>query len=78
MAIQNHWSIENKPHWIKDVNLGEDQMSINNHNSVAIIAYLNNMALNTIRKAGLEPTKDTFARITNKVNKLAKMLNIST
>jgi predicted transposase YbfD/YdcC len=78
MAIQNHWSIENKPHWIKDVNLGEDQMSINNHNSVAIIAYLNNMALNTIRKAGLEPTKDTFARITNKVNQLAKMLNIST
>ncbi|MFT7070226.1 MAG: hypothetical protein ACJAZY_003121 [Spirosomataceae bacterium] len=36
------------------------------------------MALNTIRKAGLKPTKDTFARITNKVNQLAKMLNIST
>jgi len=78
MAIQGHWSIENELHWIKDVNLGEDDMSIHNHNSVAIIAYLNNMAVNAIRNAGLKPTKNTFAKITNKVNELAKLLNIET
>lgn len=77
MAINNHWSIENSLHWIKDVNLGEDNMSVHNHNSVAIIAYLNNMALNVLKKAGYKPIKDTFAKFANKVNELDKLFIIN-
>jgi predicted transposase YbfD/YdcC len=77
MAIEKHWSIENRLHWVKDVNLGEDKMTIHNHNSVSIIVYLNNMALNALRKAGLKPTKDTLAKFANKVKELGKLFNLS-
>ena len=75
---QEHWSVENKLHWVKDMNIGEDDMTIHNHNIVAIVAYLNNMALNAVRMAGYKPTKDTFAKLANKVKQLAKVLNINT
>ena len=69
-AIQNHWSVENNLHWIKDVNLGEDDMYFTQPKSAAILAYLNNVAINILWKAGKKPTKDTFAKISNKVKEL--------
>ena len=74
-AIQGHWSVENRLHWIKDVNLGEDDMSIKEPKTVAILAYLNNVSLNMLKSAGLKPTKDTFAKIANKVKELVKLFN---
>ncbi|MEZ4852582.1 MAG: ISAs1 family transposase [Bacteroidia bacterium] len=75
-AVQEHWGIENRLHWVKDVNLGEDHMDLRQPKSVAILAYLNNAALNILRNAGLKPTKDTFAMINNKVNELYKLFHI--
>jgi predicted transposase YbfD/YdcC len=72
-AIQEHWGIENKLHWVKDVNMGEDDMTLRDANSVAVLVYLNNAALNLLRMTGQKPTKDTFAKITNKVNELHKL-----
>jgi len=72
-AIQGHWSIENNLHWMKDVNLGEDDMSLRQPKSAAILAYFNNIAINVLHNAGLKPTKDTFAKISNKVNELFKL-----
>ena len=72
-AIQGHWTIENNLHWMKDVNLGEDDMSLREPKTAAILAYLNNVAINVLRKKGLKPTKDTFAKISNKVNELFKL-----
>lgn len=77
-AIQGHWSIENKLHWIKDVNLKEDDMTINDRNAVALVVYLNNIALNTLRQAGYKPVKNTFAKFANKVNELIKLFQIIT
>lgn len=72
-AVQNHWGVENKLHWIKDVNLGEDDMTLRDKNTVAVLAYLNNTALNILRAAGYKPVKDTFAKFANKVNELIKL-----
>jgi len=57
-AVQGHWSVENNLHWMKDVNMGEDDMSIKNPESAAILAYFNNVAVNILNKAGLKPTKE--------------------
>jgi len=73
-AIQGHWAIENQLHWIKDVNMGEDRMTIKDANTVAVLVYLNNTAVNILRKAGHKPLKDTFAKFANKVNELNKLL----
>lgn len=76
-AIQGHWGIENNLHWVKDVNLGEDDMTVRDKNTVAVLVYLNNAALNLLRKAGYKPVKDTFAKFTNKVNELYKLFKIN-
>ena len=79
-AVQGHWGIENNLHWVKDVMLGEDDMTPRDSNTVAVMVYLNNAALNILRLAGHKPLKDTFAKIANKVNELYKLFqkNIET
>lgn len=72
-ACQGHWSVENQLHWVKDVNLNEDGMSLRNHNEAANLAYLNNLAINILKTAGHKPSKDTFAKITNNVKELYKL-----
>ena len=74
-AIREHWSVENKLHWIKDVNLGEDDMTLRQPKTAAILAFLNNMACNILKMIGLKPTKDTFAKLSNKVNELYSLFN---
>lgn len=69
-AIQGHWSIENNLHWIKDVNLREDEIVLKDKTMVAMIVYLNNIAVNMLRYAGYKPVKDTLAKFANKVNEL--------
>ena len=76
-AVQGHWSVENNLHWIKDVNLGEDDMTICDPQMATLLAYLNNMAINVLAKAGLKPTKDTLAKFSNKVNELHKLFHDS-
>lgn len=76
-AIQGHWAIENQLHWVKDVNLGEDDMTLRDKNMASILVYLNNAALNILRMAGYKPTKDTFAKFANKVNELNNLFQMS-
>jgi hypothetical protein len=73
--IQQHWSVENNLHWVKDVNLGEDNMSWITPHHAATIAILNNVAMNLIRKAGRRPTKDNLAMLCNNVPRLEALLN---
>lgn len=72
-AVQGHWSVENNLHWVKDVNLGEDDMSLRTPHTATILAYLNNAAFNLLQSQGIKPTKDNFAKFSNKVNELYKL-----
>jgi predicted transposase YbfD/YdcC len=51
-AIRNHWSIENRNHYVRDVSMGEDKsrMRTNPH----IFAILRSFALNIMRKNKVE------------------------
>ena len=73
--LQQHWSIENNLHWIKDVNFGEDKMSWITPRHAATIAMLNNVAVNLLRGANMKPTRDNLAMLCNNVPRLAKVLN---
>lgn len=76
-AIQEHWGIENRLHWIKDMNMGEDDMTLRTTNTVAVLVCLNSAALNILQLAGHKPIKDTFAKIANKINELHKLFYLS-
>ena len=51
-------------------------MTPTNKNTVALLVYLNNIAINTLKAAGFKPVKDTFAKFANKVNELRKLFKI--
>ena len=72
-AVQGHWSVENNLHWIKDVNMGEDDMTLRTPKKAAMLACFNNIAINILRKNGHKPTKAVFSKIANKVNELYKL-----
>lgn len=73
VAIRGHWAVENNLHWVKDANLGEDDMTTTGPELAAILAYLNNVTINVLTNAGLKPTRDTMAKLSNKVHELVKL-----
>ena len=77
-GIRGHWGIENKLHWVKDVVIGEDDMTITHSNAATVVAHLNTTALNLLQLAGMKPNKDAFALITNKVKELYKLFGKTT
>lgn len=51
-AIRNHWAIENRNHYVRDVSLGEDKSRI--RTNPHIFAKLRSFALNILRKNKVE------------------------
>lgn len=58
-AIRNHWSIENKQHWVLDVGFNEDRCRIRDRVAGKNFATLRRMALNLLKQ---EPTKAGIKR----------------
>ena len=50
--IRQHWHIENKLHWVKDVTLGEDLHQARTGNGPQVLAVLRNLILSLLRLAG--------------------------
>lgn len=55
--IKNHWSIENKLHWVLDVHLKEDDDRKAERKSAKAFAALRRMALNIVRVKDSKPKK---------------------
>jgi predicted transposase YbfD/YdcC len=48
-AVRGHWAIENKLHWVLDVQLGEDQSRARNGYAAENLATLRRLALNLLK-----------------------------
>jgi hypothetical protein len=51
---RQHWEIENRLHWVRDVTLGEDACRVRTGGGPELLAGLRNAILRLIRAAGLE------------------------
>lgn len=49
---RNHWSIENRFHWIRDVTFDEDRCQIRKGAGGQVMAGLRNLAISLLRMAG--------------------------
>ena len=49
--IQNHWLIENRLHWVRDVTLGEDLHQTRTRNGPHVLAILRNVVISVLRLA---------------------------
>jgi predicted transposase YbfD/YdcC len=50
--IRQHWHIENKLHWVRDVTLGEDLHQARTRNGPQVLAVLRNLILSLLRLDG--------------------------
>ena len=73
--IRMHWGIENHLHWPKDAYFKEDNMSVKDPKGAAVIALLNSIAINQVRKAGRKPSKDLFSFLVNNVKELFNIIS---
>jgi hypothetical protein len=49
---RQHWSIENKVHWVRDVTFDEDRSRIRKKAGPQVMATLRNLAISMLRMAG--------------------------
>lgn len=49
-GIRGHWGIENRIHWVKDVNFNEDDNKIKNDNGAVNMAVFTTISLNYLRQ----------------------------
>ena len=49
---RNHWSIENRLHWVRDVTFDEDRCQVRRGAGAQVMASLRNLAVSLLRMAG--------------------------
>jgi predicted transposase YbfD/YdcC len=50
--VRNHWHIENRLHWVRDVTYTEDHSRVRTGNAPRVMATLRNLAISTLRHHG--------------------------
>jgi hypothetical protein len=51
---RNHWSIENKVHYVRDMSFDEDRSRVRKRGGPQVMASLRNLAISLLRMAGAE------------------------
>ncbi|MES2765493.1 MAG: ISAs1 family transposase, partial [Bacteroidota bacterium] len=69
-GIRNHWLIENKLHYVKDVILNEDNSLIRKDLPASNISLLKTIALNLFRTNGFDSVKNGISFFANKIKEL--------
>ena len=70
---RNHWWIENKLHYPKDVTLLEDKSKIHTWNQPANISFFRNIALNLFRKIWYKNMAQAMRIVSNDIELMASL-----
>lgn len=50
--VRDHWGIENRLHWVRDVTFDEDRSQVRTGSGPQVMATLRNLAISVLRLAG--------------------------
>ncbi len=73
-GIRQHWGIENRLHWVKDVIFGEDAAPFSNSNTAANWSIIRNIAINLARKGGYDSLTKAERFLAHDIDKLFLLL----
>ena len=76
--IRNHWGIENRLHWVKDVIMKEDDSKIKMGMAPENISILRNIVCNLFRSKGLQSIKYAMELYANNVKDIFELINSKT
>ena len=72
-GIRQHWSVENRLHWVKDVVFAEDKSKARMGNGPAILSLLRGFAISVLARAG-NSTTQMMRMVSNKPDKIIQLL----
>jgi predicted transposase YbfD/YdcC len=73
-GIRQHWGIENRLHWVKDVVFGEDTALLSNYNAATNWSILRNVAINIARMSGYDSRTIAQRFLAHDIDKLFLLL----
>jgi predicted transposase YbfD/YdcC len=73
-GIRQHWRIENRLHWVKDVIFGEDAAPFHNYNAATNWSIIRNIAINLARKGGYSSLTKAERFLAHDIDKLFLLL----
>lgn len=76
--VRNHWGIENKVHYVRDVTLREDSSQVRTGSRPRIMATLRNLSTGLIRQAGLNEIAATTRAAQDDNDLLLALLRLET
>ena len=59
---RDHWTIENKAHYVRDVSFNEDASRLRNGEAPQVMAAFRNLTLATLRRFGVSRIKEAFIK----------------
>jgi predicted transposase YbfD/YdcC len=69
-GIRQHWGIENRLHWVKDVIFSEDNAPLSNYNAATNWSIIRNVAINLARKGGYDSLTKAERFLAHDIDKL--------
>jgi Transposase len=76
--IRGHWGIENRLHWVKDVNMKEDDSKIKKGSAPENFSILRNIVCNIYRTNGFDSIKYAIELHANNFKELFELINSNT
>ena len=73
-GIRQHWAIENRLHWVKDVVFGEDAAPLSNYNAATNWSIIRNIAINLARKSGYDSLTKAERFLAHDIDKMISLL----
>jgi predicted transposase YbfD/YdcC len=73
-GIRQHWGIENRLHWVKDVTFGEDAAPLSNYSAATNWSILRNIAINLARLGGYDSLTKAERFLAHDIDKLFLLL----
>lgn len=73
-AIRLHWHIENRLHWSKDVEMGEDGSRLRSLRGAQVLSLLRGIAVSLAHHAGVRSMTAARSRWSNRVGALLDVL----
>ncbi len=73
-GIRQHWGIENRLHWVKDVIFGEDAAPFSNSNAATNWSIIRNIAINIARMSGYDSLTKAERFLAHNIDNLFSLL----
>lgn len=73
---RNHWAIENKVHYVRDVSFDEDRSRVRKNKGAHMMATLRNVAISLLRIAGFENIAAAVRHCIRRVSRPLRLIGI--